>query len=62
MRRAVAFIDGFNLYHAICALEANHLKWVDLWALFYYFQISSQRAKILDAPRHRLGLEQDRRL
>jgi uncharacterized LabA/DUF88 family protein len=28
--RVVAFIDGFNLYHAIDDLRKHHLKWVDL--------------------------------
>ena len=31
--RAIAYIDGFNLYHAIDALNRPHLKWTDLWAL-----------------------------
>ena len=31
--RVIAYIDGFNLYHAIDALNQPHLKWVDLWAL-----------------------------
>ena len=33
MTRAIAYIDGFNLYHAIDALKQPHLKWLDLWAL-----------------------------
>lgn len=33
MERVAAFIDGFNLYHAIADLRQPHLKWVDLWAL-----------------------------
>ena len=32
-KRAVAFIDGFNLYHALHDLREPHLKWVDLWRL-----------------------------
>ena len=28
--RLIAFIDGFNLYHAIHDLGKHHLKWVDL--------------------------------
>jgi uncharacterized LabA/DUF88 family protein len=32
-KRAVALVDGFNLYHAIEELHAPHLKWVDLWNL-----------------------------
>ena len=31
--RVIAYIDGFNLYHAIDALGEPHLKWVDLWGL-----------------------------
>ncbi|MCJ2016887.1 NYN domain-containing protein [Methylobacterium sp. E-065] len=30
MRRVIAYIDGFNLYHAIDDLKKPHLKWVDL--------------------------------
>lgn len=36
-RRVVAFIDGYNLYHAIHALKQNHLKWIDLRALCEVF-------------------------
>ena len=32
-RRVSVYIDGFNLYHAIDALNENHLKWLDLWKL-----------------------------
>lgn len=31
--RVIAYIDGFNLYHAIDALGEPHLKWLDLWGL-----------------------------
>lgn len=31
--RVAVFVDGFNLYHAICELGENHLKWVCLWQL-----------------------------
>ncbi len=37
MERIVAFIDGFNLYHAIHDLNRPHLKWVDLWELASVF-------------------------
>ena len=30
MKRVKCFVDGFNLYHAIADLRANHLKWLDL--------------------------------
>jgi uncharacterized LabA/DUF88 family protein len=33
MRRVIAYIDGFNLYHAIADLKKPHLKWLDLKAL-----------------------------
>lgn len=33
MTRIIAYIDGFNLYHAIDGLKKPHLKWLDLWAL-----------------------------
>jgi hypothetical protein len=33
MRRVIAYVDGFNLYHAIDDLNKPHLKWVDLWQL-----------------------------
>ncbi len=32
-KRASAYIDGFNLYHAIDGLRRPHLKWVNLWQL-----------------------------
>lgn len=31
--RVALYVDGFNLYHALAGLEANHLKWVNLWKL-----------------------------
>ena len=33
MRRVIAYVDGFNLYHAIDDLKKPHLKWLDLGAL-----------------------------
>lgn len=35
--RVAAFIDGFNLYHAIKDLGHDYLKWVDLWKLMEVF-------------------------
>jgi NYN domain len=32
-RRVIAYIDGFNLYHAIDDLGDSSLKWVNLWSL-----------------------------
>ena len=32
-QRAIAYFDGFNLYHAIDALNRPHLMWVNLWSL-----------------------------
>lgn len=37
VQRAVGYIDGFNLYHAIDDLGRPHLKWVDLRALVASF-------------------------
>jgi uncharacterized LabA/DUF88 family protein len=31
--RVTAFVDGFNLYHAVDCLGKHHLKWVDLRTL-----------------------------
>jgi hypothetical protein len=31
--RAVLYVDGFNLYHPICELNENTLKWLNLWSL-----------------------------
>ena len=33
MIRVAAYIDGYNLYHAIDRTNQPHLKWLDLWAL-----------------------------
>lgn len=33
MRRVIAYVDGFNLYHALADLQKPHLKWVDLHKL-----------------------------
>lgn len=35
--RVAAFIDGFNLYHAIDSLSDNPLKWLNLWELVRLF-------------------------
>ncbi len=35
--RTIAYIDGFNLYHAIDTLNQPHLKWVDLKSLVASF-------------------------
>ncbi|MDP9412534.1 MAG: NYN domain-containing protein [Pseudomonadota bacterium] len=32
-RRAIVYIDGFNLYHAVDNLKRPHLKWLDVRAL-----------------------------
>lgn len=32
-KRSAIYIDGFNLYHAVSALERNYLKWLDPLAL-----------------------------
>lgn len=33
MRRVIAYIDGFNLYHAIDDLPDPKAKWINLWSL-----------------------------
>jgi uncharacterized LabA/DUF88 family protein len=43
--RVQAFVDGFNLYHAIQGLNRNHLKWVNLRSL---------TASFTDPSRHEL--------
>ena len=44
MQRTICYIDGFNLYHALDALnerdpahKKNHLKWLDLWKVASIF-------------------------
>ena len=31
--RTAAYIDGYNLFHALDGLNSPHLKWLDLWSL-----------------------------
>ena len=31
--RVIAFVDGFNLYHAVHDTGQDHLKWVNLKSL-----------------------------
>lgn len=33
VQRVAIYVDGFNLYHALCELKADHLKWLNLWKL-----------------------------
>lgn len=33
IERTIAFIDGFNLFHAIDRLKQPHLQWLNLWNL-----------------------------
>lgn len=35
--RVTAFVDGFNLYHALDDLGQHHLKWLNLRALCQHF-------------------------
>ena len=37
MLRIRAYIDGYNLYHALLRLGGSHLKWLDLSALMSRF-------------------------
>jgi uncharacterized LabA/DUF88 family protein len=66
MKRAIVYIDGFNLYHAIDELNKPHLKWLDLWALgqsllrdkerlekVYYFS-AYPHWKLASEQRHRI--------
>lgn len=32
-QRVALYVDGFNLYHALCDLRSDHLKWLNLWRL-----------------------------
>lgn len=38
-----AYIDGYNLYHAIRRFGENHLKWVDLWSLCETFVLKNSQ-------------------
>jgi hypothetical protein len=42
MIRVSAFIDGFNLYHALKRMREPHLLWVDLWKLSHAQLVKSQ--------------------
>lgn len=44
--RIICFVDGFNLYHAIAALNQPHLKWLDLRKLFSHFVRS--KSQVID--------------
>ena len=41
--RTSIYIDGFNLYHAVCDLGEPHLKWVDLWSLSEKLLVGDQQ-------------------
>lgn len=45
--RIIAFVDGYNLYHAIKKLNQNHLKWLNLKTLIEQY-IHSPTEKIVD--------------
>jgi uncharacterized LabA/DUF88 family protein len=49
-RRAVFFVDGFNLYHSIRAAEAQmpgaQLKWINVWNLCQYFAVQMDEASL----------------
>lgn len=42
LNKVIAFVDGFNLYHSIKALNQNKLKWLDLRSLCVNFAPSPQ--------------------
>ena len=44
--RVIAFIDGFNLYHAIARLKRPHLNWIDLKNLSQLF-VKSQSEELM---------------
>ncbi len=48
MKRVVSFIDGFNLYHSVCDLKQNYLKWTNLRALSEAF-IKKSQERLIDA-------------
>jgi hypothetical protein len=43
--RVACFIDGFNLYHSLCALNRDDLKWLNLRSLM---------EKFIDKNRHEI--------
>ncbi len=54
MKKISVFIDGYNLYHAVCALKKPHLKWVNPREFCRFFiQNNSEvieRVKFFTAP------------
>ncbi|MCR9270102.1 MAG: NYN domain-containing protein [Hyphomonadaceae bacterium] len=62
--RVAAYIDGYNVYHAVKRRADNHHKWLDLWKICERF-IPSQTAKLVEvhyfsAYAHWLPTEQQR--
>ncbi len=46
-KRIIAFIDGYNLYHAIDRLNQDHLKWLDLMQLIKQY-VNNSTETIVD--------------
>ncbi|MGD9547788.1 MAG: NYN domain-containing protein [Candidatus Krumholzibacteriia bacterium] len=44
MKRVVAYVDGFNLYHSLLDLHVDHYKWLDLRRLLRNFAPASDNA------------------
>jgi uncharacterized LabA/DUF88 family protein len=49
MKKVSVFIDGYNLYHAVCRLDKPHLKWVNprVFCKFFIQQNSESIHRIL---------------
>lgn len=43
MKRVVAYIDGFNLYHSLDALGDDRLKWLDLHKVLRWYLRDDER-------------------
>lgn len=54
MKKISVFIDGYNLYHAICALKKPYLKWVNPREVCRFFITDNseviERVKFFTAP------------
>jgi uncharacterized LabA/DUF88 family protein len=47
-KRVIAFIDGYNLYHAIDDAARHDLKWLNLWELCEALVRNDPRAEIVE--------------
>ena len=46
--RVIAYVDGFNLYHAIDGLNQPYLKWSNLWSVTNWFLRSGQTLGVVN--------------